>query len=85
LNSIEVAHEQSTDALSRLNLMEERYTAAHVLLTQDQSALEKVNKSLTANLSTLDANIRQIESRLQLLQEKTDRLTQNQKGKGPGS
>jgi len=83
LQSLRNLHEQSIDSLEKLNTVEEGYTAAQLLLSQDQSALEKVLSSLTSNVSVLDSNINQIQNRLQVLQDKLDKVTQNsgQKGK----
>lgn len=74
LQSLKDLHEESANAVARVQALEKQNAAIDSLLRNDQAALSQVSKSLATNVGVMAGNVKALETRFDELAKKMGKL-----------
>jgi len=74
LQSLKEIHEDSANAMVRLENVEKQIETCQTILTDDKSTLTKIGQNFAANVKTIQTNISGLETRLGSISAKIDQL-----------
>lgn len=74
LQSLRELHEESADAVLRLQAVERQSAGVDELLKEDKQLLQDASESLASNMETMQANMTHLEQRFAALEQKLQKL-----------
>jgi septation ring formation regulator EzrA len=85
LQSLKDLHEQTALAVTRLHAVHELQSSVDVVLKEDQKAIKKLGESMQENANMIQANVATLESRMDSINEKLERLAKYRECGGVGA